>query len=65
MIGEFNLKRAALSSEMAKEEKDGEKLQTLDTELRDIYARMMENENMNRAQFEAVMQDEALDAPES
>ena len=26
---------------------------------------LMENENMNRAQFEAVMQDEALDAPES
>ena len=26
---------------------------------------LMENENMNRAQFEAVMQDEALDAPKS
>ena len=26
---------------------------------------LMENENMNRAQFEAVMQDEALDGHES
>lgn len=46
LIGEFNLKRAALSAEMAKENKDNDKLQTLDTEIRDVYARMMANDRM-------------------
>jgi cell fate (sporulation/competence/biofilm development) regulator YlbF (YheA/YmcA/DUF963 family) len=46
LIGEFNLKRAALSSEMAKKEKDSEKIQELDTEIRSIYANMMENQSM-------------------
>ena len=48
LIGEFNLKRIALSNEMAKEkdEKDNDKLQQLDTEIRDVYARLMANEHM-------------------
>ena len=50
LIGEFNLKRVALSTEMSNEDKDNEKIQTLDTEIRDVYARMMENRNMKAYQ---------------
>lgn len=48
MIGEFNLKRMALGNETAKDDKDKnpEKLRELDEELRAIYAKVMENENM-------------------
>lgn len=50
LIGEFNLKRIALNQEMSKEEKDNEKLQTLDGEIRDVYARLMANEHMQAYQ---------------
>ena len=50
LIGEFNLKRVALSNEMARENKDNDKLKALDTELRELYARMMGNENMSAYQ---------------
>lgn len=48
LIGEFNLKRLALNTEETKEEaeRDAEKMRTLNTELRDIFARVMANENM-------------------
>ncbi len=48
LIGEFNLKRLALNTEETKEEgeRDAEKLRTLNTELRDIYAKVMANESM-------------------
>ena len=46
MIGEFNLKRMAINAETGKEQKDGEKLKKLDEEIRDVYARIMENEHM-------------------
>ena len=46
LIGEFNLKRIAINSETTKENKDGDKIQRLDAELRDIYARLMANEHM-------------------
>lgn len=46
LIGEFNLKRIAINSETTKEDKDGDKIQRLDAELRDIYARLMANEHM-------------------
>ena len=46
MIGEFNLKRIALNSESAKEDKDEEKLGRLDGEIREVYARLMANEHM-------------------
>lgn len=49
LIGEFNLKRIAINNETCKEdgEKDGEKLKQLDAELRDVYARIMQNEHMD------------------
>lgn len=48
MIGEFNLKRIAINNETTKdpEEKDGEKIRQLDRELREVYARLMDNEHM-------------------
>jgi len=49
-IGEFNLKRIAISEEMNKkeEEKNEENLARLDKELRDAYGKIMANENMMR-----------------
>lgn len=46
LIGEFNLKRMALVTEENKEDKDAEKLQKLDEELREVYGRVMANESM-------------------
>lgn len=46
LIGEFNLKRMAISTESAKEDKDEEKLKQMDTELREIYTKVMANESM-------------------
>lgn len=48
MIGEFNLKRIALSTEMNKDEgeQDKDKLEALDTEIREVYGRLMANEHM-------------------
>ncbi|HOB35931.1 MAG TPA: YlbF family regulator [Candidatus Avimonas sp.] len=46
MIEEFNLKRAELSEEMAKEDREEAKIQRLDAEIREIYTKAMENENM-------------------
>ncbi len=50
LIGDFNLKRMALGNETAKDEKDrdADKLRELDSELRELYAKVMENENMQR-----------------
>ena len=50
LIGEFSLKRVALNNEMSKEEKDDQKIQALDKEIRDIYAKMMENKSMQAYQ---------------
>lgn len=41
MIGEFNLKKLSLSTEVQKEEKDQEKLAALNEEVRSLYGRIM------------------------
>ncbi len=46
LIGEFNLKRMAIGTEMTKEERDEEKLAALDADLREIYEKIMSNPNM-------------------
>ena len=46
LIGEFNLKRMAINNEASKAEQDQEKLQALNQEMRAIYAKIMQNENM-------------------
>ena len=46
MIGEFNLKKLALSAEVQKEDKDQEKLAALNEEVRTIYAKIMAHPTM-------------------
>ena len=46
LIGEFNLKRMAINNEACKEERDEEKLRTLNEEMRSLYSKIMSNENM-------------------
>lgn len=46
LIGEFNLKRIAINNEATKQDRDDEKLQKLNKEMRDVYAQIMKNENM-------------------
>ena len=47
-IGDFNLLRMNINAEMSKTDKDAEKLKAMDTELREMYQSIMENENMAR-----------------
>ena len=47
LIGEFNLKRMSINNEAQKSDRDDEKLQKLNTEMREVYAKIMQNENMN------------------
>lgn len=46
LIGEFNLKRMAINNEACKEERDEEKLRSLNEEMRASYTKIMQNENM-------------------
>lgn len=46
LIGEFNLKRMAISNEVSKADRDEEKLQQYNKEMRSAYAKIMSNENM-------------------
>lgn len=50
MIGEFNLKRLAVNNEYGKDDKDEEKIARLNEELREVYARLMENPHMKAYQ---------------
>lgn len=47
-IGEFNLKRMAINNEAQKEDRNEETLKRLNDEFREIYGKIMENENMLR-----------------
>lgn len=46
LIGEFNLKRMSINNEAQKSDRDDEKLQKLNVEMREVYAKIMQNENM-------------------
>ena len=46
LIGQFNLKRMAVSGEAEKEKRDEKKIETLNRELRELYDKIMENEHM-------------------
>lgn len=46
MIGKFNLKRMELNQAMNASDRDQEKVTHLDSELREIYSEIMQNENM-------------------
>ena len=47
-IGEFNLKRIAISNEAAKPDRNDETMQRLNTEFREAYGKIMANEHMQR-----------------
>ena len=46
LIGEFNLKRMAISNEASKSDRDEQKRQQLNQEMRSAYAAIMKNQNM-------------------
>lgn len=48
LIGEFNLKRIAINEEETRADgnRDADKLRTLNTEIREVYAKIMANEHM-------------------
>ena len=46
LITDFNIKRMAVNNETAKVDKDEEKLQNLNKEMRHLYSQVMQNENM-------------------
>ncbi len=46
LIGEFNLKRMAINNEASKQDRDQDKLAELNTEMREVYSKIMSNENM-------------------
>ena len=46
LIGQFNLKRMELNNQLAKSDKDDEKLEKLNHEMRDLYQEVMTNQNM-------------------
>ena len=60
-IGEFNLKRMAISNEAQKDDRNEEPLQRLNAEFRAVYQKIMENEHMLRYndaknEFDALLQ---------
>lgn len=60
-IGEFNLKRMAISNEAQKEDRDEETMKRLNDEFRAVYQKIMENEHMLRYneaknEFDALLQ---------
>lgn len=46
LIGEFNLKRMSINNEAQKSDRDDDKLQRLNQEMRNVYSDIMKNENM-------------------
>lgn len=46
LIGEFNLKRIAINEEGMKKDRDQEKIQNFNNEMREIYGKIMQNEHM-------------------
>ena len=46
LIGEFNLRRMSINNEASKKERDQDKLSQLNTEMREVYSKIMSNENM-------------------
>jgi tRNA-2-methylthio-N6-dimethylallyladenosine synthase len=60
MLGEFSLKRAQLGREVSKPEKDSEKIEEIDTEIKELYSHIMASEtmiayNMAKQEFDAML----------
>ena len=46
MIGEFNILRMKLNQEMSKEKKDADEMKRLDSEIKELYGKIMSNRSM-------------------
>jgi len=46
MIGEFNMKRVSLNTEMSKSDKSQDRINELNTEIKALYSDIMANKNM-------------------
>lgn len=46
LIGEFNIKRMSINEEASKKDRDQDKLTALNKEMREVYSKIMSNENM-------------------
>ena len=46
LINDFNLKKLSINNEITKDKKDGEKIRSLNDELKNCYKKIMDNENM-------------------
>lgn len=46
LIGEFNLKRMSINNEASKKDRDQDKLNELNNEMRELYSKIMSNTNM-------------------
>ncbi|MBQ9414019.1 MAG: YlbF family regulator [Clostridia bacterium] len=62
LVGEFNVKRIALTTESTKDDRDEAKVKRLDDELRAAYDRVMANESMQafsaaRAAMDSLLSD--------
>ncbi len=60
LIGEFNLKRMIINDEASKKDRDQEKLNQANKEMREVYSKIMSNENMiayndAKSAFDAVL----------
>lgn len=61
LIGKFNLKRMDINNEASKTDRNEERMQTLNQEMRQVYADIMKNENMTayneaKTAFDAIIQ---------
>lgn len=60
LIGEFNLKRMIINDEAGKQDRDQEKLTKANKEMREVYSKIMSNDNMiayndAKSAFDAVL----------
>ncbi len=60
LIGEFNLKRMIINDEAGKQDRDQEKLTQANKEMREVYSKIMSNNNMiayndAKSAFDAVL----------
>ncbi len=61
LIGEFNLKRMDINNEASKSDRNSERLQLLNQEMRHVYAEIMKNINMTayneaKTEFDVIVQ---------
>ena len=50
LIKDFNLKKLAINNEVLKDEKNEEKISSLNEDLKNLYKKILENENMRNYQ---------------